>query len=384
MKKYNDTNQDLNELNAQLKQAKKAKRKARRAKALAISAVVAKGLITLGGKILCGVKVVIEFIEGKFKIQICKTAKTKPEILARIAMLSCAVVVGGVAIGSLVLKNNEIKVIAKEDVALVETALNNAEYTIEDAKESSGKDIDSSKTKSHVNTKEKQEVKGGKTQEVIKSNANEAYILGTISSKFDMGEFNPGLVVQSKSDTKYGIGNLSSDKNSERYVLGFFKYMNKENTDFYKKYFAKSGLPGSPELANDWKKAYEAEKDVFTSMQVDYLRETYIKNDLKTAKEITGVDFNRSLPLQELIVSTFAQYGNAEAQEILKESNLKDDLSDLDIINAIQDKKLERLGKNNYTDAEGYDDVARNAVKERTDKERVEYVRILDKKPLSM
>ena len=223
------------------------------------------------------------------------------------------------------------------------------------------------------NTESDEDVK-----KVVSNDEVEVYLVGTVSAKYQLGTTDMSTIVGEC------YGQFSSDKTREDYVVDFFKYMNKNYEDMYKTYFAGSGGPGSASLNSNWEKASKEEGVKFSQVQVEYKWNNLIKPTVDKIKEELNVDFTKTLLLQEVIFSTVSQYESEKAFEIIKKSGINDKMTDVEILNAIQDEKEASLGVYTYTDTEGRDDAYREIIKTRINNERIDLSRLVGKEAINI
>lgn len=223
------------------------------------------------------------------------------------------------------------------------------------------------------NTESDEDVK-----KVVSNDEVEVYLVGTVSAKYQLGTTDMSTIVGEC------YGQFSSDKTREDYVVDFFKYMNKNYEDMYKTYFAGSGGPDSASLNANWEKASKEEGVKFNQVQVEYKWNNLIKPTVDKIKEELNVDFTKTLLLQEVIFSTVSQYESEKAFEIIKKSGINDKMTDVEILNAIQDEKEASLGVYTYTDAEGRDDAYREIIKTRINNERIDLSRLVGKEAINI
>lgn len=253
------------------------------------------------------------------------------------------------------------------------------------AKEMDGEKVDEATNGENVENAESNQATKGRSIENPVSNqttdSNEevqVYLIGKVSSKFELGTEEIGAIIKSKDgQTKYG--QFSSDNTKEDYVIGFLKYMNTNEKDMYVNNFSGSDAPGTDSFNTHWENAIKKEGAKFNNMQIEYKWNTLVKPTVDKIKSELNVDFSKSLLLQELIYSTVSQYESEKAFELVKNSNLNANMTEIEILNAVQDAKEASLGNYTYTDIDGYDDNFRNIIKTRINSERIELSRLAGK-----
>lgn len=356
-----------------------------------LASLIKKGLVGvkvlvvwLGGKLVTVFKIAKAFgraVNIQISVKLSKMGKENPEKLGKLftrGITATAVIalLVGLNIGD---KDISIKEVSDKEAKIenqIKTAKGKGESVVmageigteEAEKVNKGKSVD--KTSSSSNDKVKK---------VVSNDEVDVYVVGKISTKFELGTEDMGTVIKTKTgETKYG--QFSSDKNREDYVIGFFKYMKENYADMYNNNFAGSGAPGSDSLNDNWKKASEKEGAKFNKIQVEYKWNNIIKPTVDKVKDELKVDLTKTLLLQELIYSTVSQYGSEKTFEIVKNAKLNDKMSDIEILNAVQDEKEASLGKYTYTDAEGNNEDYRKIIKDRINSERIALSRLTGKK----
>lgn len=324
------------------------------------------------------IKAVDITIELKFeKIAPGYGKKIKKIMYGSIAGTATAASILGFIIG-LNLKNDDISIEANNNKGT--SVVQASEMNIGDAEKiNSGEElinsevINSSKARISNEQTSNENVESFVTDEGV-----EVYLIGKISSQFELGEEhkdNPGAVVEVSSSGEIKYGQLSSDKNREDYVMNFFRYLKEEHNDIFANFSNVRGVE-SELLKSTWTKTVEENKN-FNNIQIKYKWDNFVMPVIEGTKNKFKVDLNKSLLLQELVYSTVSQYGSSKATEIIKNANLKESMSELDVLNAIQDEKENSLGIYTYTDAESYNDSYREKIRTRINSERLELAKLV-------
>jgi hypothetical protein len=170
------------------------------------------------------------------------------------------------------------------------------------------------------------------------------YLVGMISSKYEIGTTDMSHIL----DNQYG--QFSLNKEREDYVLNFFVYMVENYQEIFNKYFSQKGEPGSASFNEAWKLASQEEGVFFNQMQQKFKWDNLVTPVADKIKKETKVDLNKSLLLQELVYSTVSQYESETAYEIFINANINKKMSELEIMNAVQDEKINSLGVYTYTE----------------------------------
>ncbi|MBQ8997306.1 MAG: hypothetical protein IJ086_01275 [Clostridium sp.] len=263
-----------------------------------------------------------------------------------------------------------------------------SEMAEDDAKKINNVDVqDNTKSTEDVKKQENQQSKAARTVgatngtsviETVLSKDVTLYLVGDVSTKFELGDGvqSKGSIVDSgKGEIKYG--QLSSLSSKEDDVLEFCRYLKANHNDVYTTVFSTAKGIGTKEFNDCWEKA--SQYNEFINMQIEYKWNKLVKPVVETISKETKVDLNKTLVGQEIAYSTVSQYGSEKAIEILRNSQLNPSMSEIEIINTIQDEKINSLGTYTYTDAESFDNAYREIIKTRTNNERIELTRLLGK-----
>ena len=122
----------------------------------------------------------------------------------------------------------------------------------------------------------------------------------------------------------------------------FVNWLKSKHSDFYKKYFSGLAL-ASAEFDNAWKKAASDDKDEFTNLQMTYAKNSFLIPWQKMAKRKTGIDFSRSMALNELSWARSAQNG-AYSEYVVSEPGITSDMDDKTIITKVYDNLIATVG----------------------------------------
>lgn len=160
--------------------------------------------------------------------------------------------------------------------------------------------------------------------------------IGFISAKYESGG-NGGSVSSGSGDAggvSYGVSQFSSKVGSADKFVSWLKNTNPEMASAFKNYKA-----GTNEFSNAWKQTFSQYGDDFTNVQKQYTYNNYVKPLADLAKQKLGIDYTRSVPLQELLYSTAIQFGSGNLG-LSALGNAMMGMSDEEIVNASYDKKL--------------------------------------------
>jgi murein DD-endopeptidase MepM/ murein hydrolase activator NlpD len=161
--------------------------------------------------------------------------------------------------------------------------------------------------------------------------------LGFISAKYESGGYNPGAISSGKGDyggVSYGVSQFSTKTGSADKFADWLKKSNPKIGSYFG-----NAKAGTTEFSNAWKKAYADFGDEFANLQTQYSYDNFVKPLADLAKQKTGIDYNRSPALRELIYSTAIQFGGGNLG-LSALGNVNANMSDKEIINASYDKKI--------------------------------------------
>lgn len=160
--------------------------------------------------------------------------------------------------------------------------------------------------------------------------------VGFISAKYESGG-NGGAVSSGSGDAggvSYGVSQFATNTGSADGFVSWLKQNNPEMASAFKNYKA-----GTTEFSNAWKQTFSQYGDNFTKVQQRYTYDNYVKKLADAAKKKTGIDYNRSAALRELIYSTAIQFGPYDLG-LSALGNVTSDMTDEEIVNASYDKKI--------------------------------------------
>lgn len=194
--------------------------------------------------------------------------------------------------------------------------------------------------------------------------------LGYISSKYEVGGWNPGRISSGKGDyggVSYGIPQFSTKTGSADSFVNWLKETNPEIGQQFGNYKA-----GTSEFSKAWTDVNAKYGDNFGKLQTQYAYNKFVEPLVNFAKAKTGVDYTRSPALMELAYSTAIQFGGGELG-LSALGNVNAQMSDKDIINASYDKKINNVGSFFKSSSKG----VQNSVKNRFINERNDVISLL-------
>lgn len=165
--------------------------------------------------------------------------------------------------------------------------------------------------------------------------------VGFISSKYEVGGWNPGRVSSGAGDyggVSYGIPQFSTTTGSADKFVSWMKQV----SPGMGKAFGNSRA-GSQEFSNAWKAVNQQYGDQFGELQTAYAYQNFVQPLVNLAKQKTGIDYTRSPALKELVYSTAIQFGGGSLG-LAALGNVRADMSDRDVVNASYDKKINNVG----------------------------------------
>lgn len=194
--------------------------------------------------------------------------------------------------------------------------------------------------------------------------------LGYISSKYEVGGWNPGRISSGSGDyggVSYGIPQFSTKTGS---ADNFVSWLKKTNPDMGR-YFGDSKA-GTTAFSNAWGTATSKYGDRFGELQTQYAYDSFVKPLITLAKSKTGVDYTRSPALMELAYSTAIQFGGG-GLGLAALGNVTSDMADKDVINASYDKKINNVSSFFKSSSQN----VQNSVKNRFSNERNDILSLL-------
>lgn len=160
----------------------------------------------------------------------------------------------------------------------------------------------------------------------------------------------------------YGIGEFTTEKNVKS-VAGFLEYVKEIDRDFYEEYFdgadSPGSYPGSTIFDSLWFSATKIEKDKFLLLQSNYIYEKYVKDTVETIKKEYNIDLMTTKASKEFIYSTAYVYGGKGTMMLFEKAGVTPNMSQKEIIERVQQEKLNSIGVYTYKKETGYTDKER-------------------------
>lgn len=267
----------------------------------------------------------------------------------------------------------------------VEKAFNSSNTTqVATVEANSDYDINTSNDEKEIEIKINNNVRNATTLEAVTINAktSNAPFFGEMGIKSEIGSVDASRIekavaicensktgeIEQVTLTEYGIGALTSNEN-KRYVMYFLNYLKDVDVEFYNEYFKDAKDPGTTIFDSAWYMASNCEGEKFKQLQFDYIYQNYVKPSVDEIKSLYNIDLLSTPAYRELIYSTANQYGTEGTKFLFEQAGITSKMSEKEVIKAIQEVKLNSLGKYTYTTKKGYNDAWRNGVKARIERE---------------
>ena len=331
----------------------------------------------------------VEFIARKLQIKFFKLDSNKQDEAVKMMVTTALITAVGVGI-TFVGQANKIKALQSEPntvaVSTIDTS-SNAKNTknievefVDESKDNDNKEENIKSVDAKIATREA-------VKEETKINSKTEFI-GTIAFKSAIGEVDPGYMGTTKIryeesgqrkikevDT-YGLGEFTT-VNGKRYAKDFTDYVKEVDNEFYNEYFDGVGKPGTTTFTTGWYNASKTEAEKFKGLQFDYIYKTYIQPTVDAIKDEYNLDLMSSKASQEFIFSTANQYGKKGTLTLFEKAKVSSDMTEKEIIEAVQKEKIESLGVYTYTDKWGYTDKDRQSFKSRAENELKQFLELL-------
>lgn len=219
-------------------------------------------------------------------------------------------------------------------------------------------------------------------------NANKTDMFGTISIKNNIGSVDSGYygkgTVRYKVNDKikvdncktYGIGEFTDNpKSGSRYVKNVTDYIKSVDSEFYNKYFSNVNGPGTVTFTTGWQNASE-ENEKFTKLQFDYLYINYVEPTMTALEKQYKIDSNNKA-MKEFVFSTAVQYGYKGTLTLFEKAGIEKGMKTKEIIEKVQDEKINSMNVYTYTDGYQYSDEDRQNIKTEIQNETEEFLKLV-------
>ena len=311
---------------------------------------------------------------------------------AIVAFLVVGGTVTGLKIKGLSDKNAELRTALETQITTVnaktgnsdEKIANEAEIEIEAEEEAQNKKEENGK-KAHEKealAKKESDTKKAEEQANVSGSVQNPGFIGEVGITSEIGSVDPGYmgttevrhqddkgqVVVEKVD-EYGIGQFTTSP-KKRYVGQFMQYLKEKDQDFFNEYFKDVDEPGTTTFTTGWYSASKYEAEKFKELQFNYVFEKYVAPTVVAVKDKFGIDLMSTKAYQEFAYSTANQYDVKGTLLLFEKANINSEMSEKDVIEAVQNEKINSLGKYTYTDKWSYNEAWRNGIKVRAEKEK--------------
>lgn len=219
-------------------------------------------------------------------------------------------------------------------------------------------------------------------------NANKTDMFGTIAieaniNSVDSGYYGKGTVryknnnkIEVDSCKTYGIGEFTDNpKSGSRYVKNVTDYIKSVDSEFYNKYFSNVNGPGTVTFTTGWQNASE-ENEKFTKLQFDYLYINYVEPTMTSLEKQYKIDSDNKA-MKEFVFSTAVQYGYKGTLTLFDKAGIEKGMKTKEIIEKVQDEKINSMNIYTYTDGYQYSDEDRQNIKTKIQNETEEFLKLV-------
>lgn len=250
-----------------------------------------------------------------------------------------------------------------------------------------GNDSTKNNTNDNNNNTKAQKKDSSKAKKAI-DNANKTDMFGTIYITDNIGSVDSGYygkgTVRYKNNNKikvdncktYGIGEFTDNpKSGLRYVKNVTDYIKSVDSEFYNKYFSNVNGPGTVTFTTGWQNASE-ENEKFTKLQFDYLYINYVEPTMTALEKQYKIDSDNKA-MKEFVFSTAVQYGYKGTLTLFDKAGIEKGMKTKEIIEKVQDEKINSLNTYTYTDGYQYSDEDRQNIKTKIQNETEEFLKLI-------
>lgn len=311
---------------------------------------------------------------------------------AIVAFLVVGGTVTGLKIKGLSDKNEELRTALETQITTVNAKTNNneekianeAEVEIEVEDEAQNKKAEDEKKAQEKEALAKKEADTKKAEEQanVSGSVQNPGFIGEVGIASEIGNVDPGYmgttevryedekgqVVVEKVD-EYGIGQFTTSP-KKRYVGQFMQYLQEKDSAFFEEYFKDVDEPGTTTFTTGWYSASKYEAEKFKELQFNYVFEKYVAPTVVAVKDKFGIDLMSTKAYQEFAYSTANQYDVKGTLLLFEKAGINSNMSEKEVIEAVQNEKINSLGKYTYTDKWSYNEAWRNGIKVRAEKEK--------------
>lgn len=251
-----------------------------------------------------------------------------------------------------------------------------------------GNDNTKNNTDDNNNKNTKAQKKDSSKAKKAIDNANKTDMFGTIYITDNIGSVDSGYygkgTVRYKNNDKikvdscktYGIGEFTDNpKSGSRYVKNVTDYIKSVDSEFYNKYFSNVNGPGTVTFTTGWQNASE-ENEKFTKLQFDYLYINYVEPTMTALEKQYKIDSDNKA-MKEFVFSTAVQYGYKGTLTLFDKAGIEKGMKTKEIIEKVQDEKINSLNIYTYTDGYQYSDEDRQNIKTKIQNETEEFLKLV-------
>ena len=251
-----------------------------------------------------------------------------------------------------------------------------------------GNDNTKNNTDDNNNNNTKAQKKDSSKAKKAIDNANKTDMFGTIYITDNIGSVDSGYygkgTVRYKNNDKikvdscktYGIGEFTDNpKSGLRYVKNVTDYIKSVDGEFYNKYFSNVNGPGTVTFTTGWQNASE-ENEKFTKLQFDYLYINYVEPTMTSLEKQYKIDSDNKA-MKEFVFSTAVQYGYKGTLTLFDKAGIEKGMKTKEIIEKVQDEKINSLNIYTYTDGYQYSDEDRQNIKTKIQNETEEFLKLV-------
>lgn len=251
-----------------------------------------------------------------------------------------------------------------------------------------GNDNTKNNTDDNNNKNTKAQKKDSSKAKKAIDNANKTDMFGTIYITDNIGSVDSGYygkgTVRYKNNDKikvdscktYGIGEFTDNpKSGLRYVKNVTDYIKSVDSEFYNKYFSNVNGPGTVTFTTGWQNASE-ENEKFTKLQFDYLYINYVEPTMTALEKQYKIDSDNKA-MKEFVFSTAVQYGYKGTLTLFDKAGIEKGMKTKEIIEKVQDEKINSLNTYTYTDGYQYSDEDRQNIKTKIQNETEEFLKLV-------
>lgn len=251
-----------------------------------------------------------------------------------------------------------------------------------------GNDNTKNNTDDNNNKNTKAQKKDSSKAKKAIDNANKTDMFGTIYITDNIGSVDSGYygkgTVRYKNNNKikvdncktYGIGEFTDNpKSGLRYVKNVTDYIKSVDGEFYNKYFSNVNGPGTVTFTTGWQNASE-ENEKFTKLQFDYLYINYVEPTMTALEKQYKIDSDNKA-MKEFVFSTAVQYGYKGTLTLFDKAGIEKGMKTKEIIEKVQDEKINSLNTYTYTDGYQYSDEDRQNIKTKIQNETEEFLKLV-------